>query len=68
MRRASQLLMKYERLRRLVREDRGRGSLAYIVVAGVFSLLAFQPSLIVASVDRFSNLVNLLISQIGFAF
>ena len=60
--------MVFPRLRRLVTDDRGDGALAYVVVITLFGLLVFQPSLIVAAVDRMSTLLNLLISQFGYAF
>ena len=60
--------MDTQRFRRLVREDHGNGALAWVVVTSTFSVLVFQPSLIVAAVDRFSNLVHLLISQLEYVF
>lgn len=60
--------MSHRRLRRRIRDERGDGVLAYVVVITLLGLLVFQPSLIVAGVDRMSTLLNLLISQIEYAF
>lgn len=55
-------------LLRRVREERGDGVLAYVVIIAVFGVLVFQPSLIVAAVNRLSILLNLFVSQLGYAF
>ena len=60
--------MEYQRLRRRIRNDRGDGALAYVVVITLFGLLAFQPSLIVAAVDRLSMLLHLFVSQLARVF
>ena len=40
----------------------------YALVTGVFSLLVFQPELLVAAVYRPSDLLNLLLSQLDVVF
>ncbi len=60
--------MEHRPLRRQISDERGDGALAYVIVITLFGLLVFQPSLIVAAVNRMSMLLNLLISQIGYAF
>lgn len=60
--------MECHTLRRRISDERGNGAIAYVVVTGVFSVLVFQPSLIVAAVDRLSTMISLLVSQLAFAF
>ena len=58
--------MSTQPLRRLARDERGFGSLTYVLVTGSFSVLALQPSLIVATVDRLSDLLDLFMGQLRF--
>ena len=55
-------------LRRIAGDERGNGLLADVVVAGSFSLLVFQPTIIVAAVDQLHSFAVLFIGQLGFAF
>ncbi len=60
--------MERHLLRRLVHEDRGHAALAYVVVTATFSILVHQPSLLVAAVDRLSNLVTFFILRLQYVF
>ena len=55
-------------LQRLGDEEQGHGVLGYILITGFFSLLVFQPELLVAVVYRISDLLSLLVLQIEAAF
>ena len=55
-------------LYRLVRDESGYGLWAYALITGLFSVLVFQPELVAGAVFRLADLLNLFISQLGFAF
>ncbi len=41
---------------------------AYALITGLFSVLVFQPELVAGAIFRLADLLNLFISQLGFAF
>lgn len=55
-------------LYRLVRDESGYGLWAYALITGLFSVLVFQPELVAGAIFRLADLLNLFISQFGFAF
>ncbi len=55
-------------LYRLVRDESGYGLWAYALITGLFSVLVFQPELVAGAIFRLADLLNLFISQLGFAF
>ena len=55
-------------LYRLVRDESGSGLWAYALITGLFSVLVFQPELVAGAIFRLADLLNLFISQLGFAF
>ncbi len=52
----------------LVRDESGYGLWAYALITGLFSVLVFQPELVAGAIFRLADLLNLFISQLGFAF
>lgn len=60
--------MQGHSLSQIVRDEGGHGLLTYVLVVGSFTFLVFQPSLIVASLDRLRHLAVLFVGQLGFAF
>ena len=46
----------------------GAGLWAYALITGLFSVLVFQPELVAGAIFRLADLLNLFISQLGFAF
>ncbi len=55
-------------LYRLVRDESGYGLWAYALITGLFSVLVFQPELVAGAIFRLADVLNLFISQLGFAF
>ena len=55
-------------LHRLVAEERGNGVIGYVLITGFFSVLVFQPELVVAAVYRLGDLMSLFVSQLESLF
>ena len=55
-------------LRRMGSEEQGHGMIGYLLITGFFSILVFEPELLVAVVYRISDLLSLLVLQVESVF